>query len=44
MFTDFIKDVVNKVCDKKVLFMDNAKMHHAKLVGSHMGTTKKNII
>lgn len=31
-FTDFIKEVVNKVESNKVLFMDNARIHHAKIL------------
>ena len=31
MFIEFIKNVINKIQKNKVLFMDNARIHHSKL-------------
>jgi transposase len=44
MFIDFIKEVVNKIKNDSVLFMDNARIHHAKIFTEYMKTIKNKIL
>jgi transposase len=44
MFIDFIKEVVNKIKNDDVLFMDNARIHHAKIFTEYMKTIKNKIL
>ena len=43
-FTEFIKDIVNCVRHNKVLFMDNARIHHSKIFKSYAETINNKIL
>lgn len=44
IFIDFIKEVINKIKDNNVLFMDNARIHHSKIFTEYMKTVKNKIL
>ena len=44
IFTEFIKDVVNKIKSNKVLFMDNARIHHSKIFKLYVDTIDNKIL
>jgi transposase len=44
MFIEFIKEVIDKIKDNNVLFMDNARIHHSKLFTEYMKTVKNKIL
>ena len=43
-FINFIKDVINKIKSDKVLFMDNARIHHSKILTSYAKTINNKIL
>ena len=43
-FIEFIKSVVNKIKNNKILFMDNARIHHSKLFTSYAKTINNKIL
>jgi len=44
MFIEFIKEVIDKIKDNNILFMDNARIHHSKLFTEYMKTVKNKIL
>jgi len=44
MFIEFIKNVINKIQEDKVLFMDNARIHHSKLFTEYIETVTNKIL
>lgn len=44
IFTEFIKEVVDKIKDNKVLFMDNARIHHSKIFKAYSGIIRNKVI
>ena len=44
IFTEFIKEVVSRINSKKVLFMDNARIHHSKIFTAYSGTIRNKIL
>jgi len=44
IYTDFIKEVVNRINSKNVLFMDNARIHHSKIFTAYSGTIRNKIL
>jgi transposase len=44
VFTNFIKEVVSKIKNKDVLFMDNARLHHSKIFMSYADTITNKIV
>jgi len=44
IFTGFIKDTISKIGENKVLFMDNARIHHSKIFTAYSGTIRNKIL
>jgi len=44
IFIDFIKDVIDKIKDNNVLFMNNDRIYHAKIFIENMKTVKNKIL
>ena len=44
VFIEFIKNVINKIQKNKVLFMDNARIHHSKLFTEYIKTIKNKVL
>ena len=44
MFIEFIKNVIDKIQSNKVLFMDNARIHHSKLFTEYIKTVDNKIL
>ena len=44
IFTEFIKNISKKINNKKVLFMDNAVIHHSKIFTEYIKTNNKKIL
>ena len=43
-FIEFIKDVIGKIKEKNILFMDNARIHHSKIFTAYVKTIKNDIL
>jgi len=44
IFTEYLKKVIEKVGENKIIFMDNARIHHSKILKRYTKTIKNEVI